>query len=166
MNNKYKAAYTSINFRRLAQGFNLPIGEGVSPIFSGPSTTALSTLLLIRSHYPSSLRTSGTLEPILGEENTKKLLELQAEGTASEELTRATSAAIDSGAFGLPWIFATRVTDTPWGFHRLRLVIEHLGIEIPRRVGRERQFLAGAGCCEHAGLYYLCICGSSLCEAE
>ncbi|KAL7272087.1 hypothetical protein RUND412_005125 [Rhizina undulata] len=86
-----------------------PLGHGVPPAFSGPSTTALRTLLLIKSHYPSPYVSvfQETLEPILGEETTKELLELQVERAASEELANATSAPIDSGVFGLPWILGS-----------------------------------------------------------
>ncbi|KAL7272089.1 hypothetical protein RUND412_005127 [Rhizina undulata] len=126
MNNKYKAAYTSTDFWRLAQRFNLHHGDGLPPAYNGPSTTALRTLHLIKSHHPSSYRASisalyhacwsshtlfnevsvlqQTLEPIHGKQTTKELLYLQAGDAAAEELENTMSAAIDSGAFGLPWI--------------------------------------------------------------
>lgn len=148
-----KDKYIGLDRTRSARRFNIPIVTNVPEGFPPNTLPAQRALCTIQSQHPEKLSAAldalyqafwaegkpigeaqvveKGLARVFGGEQAKEIVASVAKPEVKKLLNDNTQAALESGAFGLPWFVATDAQgreDVFFGFDRLHMVVEHLGL--------------------------------------
>lgn len=156
---KNKDRWIMIEKARWAKSFKIPMAEKAPEPFPQLTLLAQRALCAVKLLRPEKLdacfaelyRTfwverqpiskpevfGPAFQRVLGEAETKAILEKAGSTEAKKLLSDNTDFAFNEGAFGLPWFIATNAKGEKegfWGFDHLGQVVDHLGLE---RKGQE-----------------------------
>lgn len=153
-----KDKWIMLERERWAKYFNIPIAKEVPVPFPQPTINTQRALCYIQAKHPDKLIAafdalykafwverktindpqviSAALEGPLGKEVTAEVLE-GLKGDEAKQVLRANSdQALNDGCFGLPYFVATNAKgeiEKYWGVDHMGMLMDHLGVEVPRK---------------------------------